>query len=233
MRIAIVSDVHGNLPALEAVVADIELEAPDLTVHGGDLVTNGPRPAEVLGLIRELGWPGILGNTDEALWSLPPALPERVRAHFDRACAATRELIGHEGVDWLRGLPLEWRGDGAALVHAAPGDLWRQVPADASDAELRDVFGVLGAGLAVYCHIHRPYVRAMEGLTVANSGSVSLPADGDWRAAYLMVEDGVPSVRRLEFDLERAVSDLLASDYPGAEALADMQRTGEFTPRRL
>jgi predicted phosphodiesterase len=68
VRVAIVSDVHGSLSALDAVVTDIERRAPDLVMHGGDLVLMGPQPAEVVDRIRELGWPGVVGNTDEVLW---------------------------------------------------------------------------------------------------------------------------------------------------------------------
>ena len=64
MRVALVSDVHGNLTALEAVVADIGRRGVDMTVHGGDLALMGPRPAEVVDRVRELGWPGVVGNTD-------------------------------------------------------------------------------------------------------------------------------------------------------------------------
>src|SRR5918994_2177771 len=73
MRIAIVSDIHGNLTALEAVVDDLKTVSPDLVVHGGDLVANGSRPAEVVDLVRDLQWPGVCGNTDEMLWK-----PERL-----------------------------------------------------------------------------------------------------------------------------------------------------------
>jgi 3',5'-cyclic AMP phosphodiesterase CpdA len=69
MRIAIVSDVHGNLTALDAVVADVRRRAPDVVLHGGDLALMGAQPAEVVDRVRELGWPGVVGNADEALWS--------------------------------------------------------------------------------------------------------------------------------------------------------------------
>src|SRR5580704_8149436 len=69
MRVAIVSDVHGNLRAFEAVLADLRQVAPDLVVHGGDLVYGGTRPAEIVDQIRALAWPGVRGNTDEMLWS--------------------------------------------------------------------------------------------------------------------------------------------------------------------
>src|ERR1700737_21742 len=67
-RLAIVSDIHGNLVALEAVIADLDAHAPDLIVQGGDLAVIGPRPSEVIDRIRDLGWPGVLGNTDEILF---------------------------------------------------------------------------------------------------------------------------------------------------------------------
>ncbi len=68
MRIAIISDVHGNLTALEAVMADLRQQKPDIIFHGGDLATAGCNPAEVIDLIADAGWPGVLGNTDEMLW---------------------------------------------------------------------------------------------------------------------------------------------------------------------
>ena len=68
MRIAIISDVHGNLTALESVMADLRQQKPDIVFHGGDLATAGCNPAEVIDLIADAGWPGVLGNTDEMLW---------------------------------------------------------------------------------------------------------------------------------------------------------------------
>lgn len=230
MKLAIVADVHGNLAALEAVVADLAGVRPDVVVHGGDLALNGPRPAEVVDRIRELGWPGIVGNTDLALWDLPAAAPRP----FSVMAPATRALLGEERVAWMRTLPMAWRDDDrVALVHAVPGDTWRSVPPDAGDDDLRATYGPLGAALAVYCHIHRPYVRRMDGLTVANTGSVGLPFDGDPRASYLLVEDGVPAVRRVAYDIERQVADVERSGYPTARWLVDQARTGAGRPVSL
>ena len=75
MRTAIVSDVHGNLRAFEAVLADLRDAAPDLVVQGGDLAYGGTHPAEIIDQVRALGWPGVRGNTDEMLWS-PESLRE-------------------------------------------------------------------------------------------------------------------------------------------------------------
>jgi putative phosphoesterase len=227
VRIAVASDVHGNLSALDAVVADLERERPDLVVQGGDLALNGPRPAEVVDRVRELGWPGVVGNTDRAVWELE-SVPGAAYKIFVSLSPATRALLGEERVAWLETLPMEWRNDreGVALVHAAPGDLWRNVRADTPDRELENVFGVLGAPLAVYGHIHRPFVTVMPSLTVANSGSVGMPFDGDWRASYLLIEDGLPALKRVEYDLEQELAALAASDYPFADALAEGRRKG-------
>ena len=227
MRIAIVSDLHGNLPALEAVVADLERERPDLVVQGGDLAVNGVQPAEVVDRVRELGWPGVLGNTDKAVWELE-SVPGPAYELFATLAPATRALLGEEHVRWLETLPDEWRDDdeGVALVHAAPGDLWKNVRADSPDRELENVFGVLGAPLAVYCHIHRPFVTAMPGLTVANSGSVGMSFDGDWRASYLLVANGEPAIKRVEYDLERELAALRASSYPVRDSLIESRRKG-------
>ena len=79
MRLAVISDIHGNLTALEAVLKDLAVTSPDLVVHGGDLVLNGSSPAEVVDLVRTLGWPGVVGNTDELLWN-----PERLNVGDQR-----------------------------------------------------------------------------------------------------------------------------------------------------
>lgn len=218
MKLAIVSDIHGNLAALDAVLADLDQVRPDRVVHGGDLVLNGPRPSECLALIRGRGWEGIRGNTDQVLWDsashpVPPAVVESV--------GWARERLADDDLAWLRAQPLDWRdGDAVALVHAVPGDVWGVVPAGAPGQQLRETYGPLGARLAVYCHIHVPFVRAVgDDLTVANTGSVGLPFDGDPRAAYLLVEDGAASTRRVPYDLERASHDLRASGHPAAAGL--------------
>ncbi len=228
MRLAIVSDIHGNLAALDAVIADLERQSPDLVVHGGDLALNGPRPAEVIDRVRALGWPGVVGNTDQAFWGLPPSLPASSLVAFEHMVAASNAMLGEERVAWLRSIPLEWRLDAeVALVHAVPGDTWQGVMPDAPDEELLRFYAPLGASLAVYCHIHRPYIRRLSGLAVANAGSVGLPYDGDPRSSYLIIEDGEPRIRRVEYDLDRHLADLKTSGYPTARWLAQQARTAK------
>ena len=227
MRLAIVSDIHGNLPALEAVLADLEQTRPDAVVLGGDLAFGGPHPLEVMERLRGLGWPSVLGNTDEALDD--ERVPAKARGGFIPPTAArTREMLGPEHVAWLTGLPLEWRGEGIAVVHATPGDCWAIVEHDAGDERLREVYGVLGEPIAVYGHLHHAFVRPLDGLTVVNSGSVSLSLDGDTRACYAIVADGRVELRRVEYDVERVAADFVAIDYPNAKNYAAWLRAGEY-----
>jgi putative phosphoesterase len=219
MKIAIVSDIHGNLTALEAVIADLHRVNPDFILQGGDLAFGGARPADVIDRVRELGWSGIMGNTDDVLWNSNgmSAVPEPRRTLFKQQAQATRDLIGDGRIQWLQTLPLLWSGNGIGLVHAVPGYLWPAIPPDADDATLRTTYGPLGTALAVYGHIHRPFVRRLPDLTVANTGSVGLPFDGDTRSSYLLVENGEPEIRRVAYDLDREIAILAASGQPMAE----------------
>src|SRR5215218_7222355 len=175
MRLAVVSDIHGNLTALDAVIADLRAAAPDLVVHGGDLGGNGSRPAEVIDRIRGLGWPGVVGNTDEMLWrperldelaARVPQLGPLMRVIRESA-AASLDAIGPERLAWLRRLPDYWTGHGLSVVHASPGNLWQAPMANAPDEELLSTYALLHTPVVVYGHIHVPYVRKLEGLTVA------------------------------------------------------------------
>jgi putative phosphoesterase len=238
VRVAVVSDVHGGLAALDAVIVDLDREGPDVVLHGGDLALMGARPAEVVDRIRELGWPGVVGNTDELLWrpeelavqeERAPKLRTLLRLLFEKYAPATRHLLGEERVGWLQSLPGELRHGDMLLVHASPGDLWRAPMPDAAEDELLEVYGGRDAALAVYGHIHRPFVRRLKGLTVANSGSCGMSFDGDPRASYLLVDGNEVQVRRVDYDVERDIADLQAVGYPDAERLGEVRR-GEFIP---
>src|SRR5947208_17152395 len=111
MRLAVVSDVHGNLTALDAVVEDLARREVDTVVHGGDLALAGVQGAQVVDRIRELGWPGVLGNVDELLWRpeeheaqlrSAPQLAALLGLLFDDYAPATREALGEERLAWLR-----------------------------------------------------------------------------------------------------------------------------------
>ncbi|HLB91601.1 MAG TPA: metallophosphoesterase family protein [Terriglobales bacterium] len=227
MRIAIVSDIHGNRTAFEAVLADLRQTSPDLVLHGGDLADSGSSPAEIVDRIRDLGWNGVLGNTDEihsrpdsleefaSQSSAPPSLWTAVREMAD----ATHSVLGEERVAWLRTLPRLLFHDSIVLLHASPDSPWRSPGPEASDEELEMTYGTVARPLVVYGHIHRSFVRRIprpggQEICVANTGSVSLSYDGDPRAAYLLIDESGPIIRRVEYDLERELQALSNSGLP-------------------
>ena len=228
MRIAIVSDIHGNRTAFEAVLKDLREMVPDLILHGGDLPHGGSSPAWTVDQIRDLGWPGVLGNTDEMLFA-PQSLTDfasrlpNLRSMFDaieEMAAATRAALGGERIEWLRTLPRIYKQDSLALVHASPESTWRAPAPEAADEELSAVYSPLQRPLVVYGHIHRSFIRTVDGMTVVNTCSVSLSYDGDPRAAYLILDGMTPSIRRVEYDVAREVDLLSASELPHSAWIA-------------
>ena len=239
MRIAIISDIHGNLTALDAVLADLRRQKPDLVFHGGDIPYGGSNPCEVIDCIAQEGWPGVLGNTDEMLWDTSaragleasaPLLKPLFRVLFDECGPATLAMIGETRLSWLRRLPLQLRHENLALLHAGPGNLWRAPMDTADDAELEKTYKDLHAAVVVYCHIHRPFIRTIGLMTICNTGSVGAPYDGDPRSSYLLITNGRPEIHRVEYDLEKEAGRLLASNYPMKEWLAEMRRRGSYVP---
>jgi predicted phosphodiesterase len=233
MRIAIVSDIHGNLTAFEAVLADLRQTSPDLILHGGDLPQGGASPVEVVDRIRDLGWQGVVGNTDEMLFR-PESLTEfasqlpqlqSLWAAIEEMAVATCEALGEERLAWLSALPRIQIHGPMALVHASPESLWRAPAPEASDAELESAYSPLGRPIAVYAHIHRSYVRSVSGssgseIIVANTGGVSLSYDGDRRASYLLLDGSKPSIRRVEYDMDRELKALANCGLPHSDWIA-------------
>lgn len=239
MRIAVVADIHGNRTAFEAVLADLRGTSPDVILHGGDLADTGSSPVEIVDQIRELGWAGVAGNTDEMLFR-PASLeefaaqstaPAALWAAIREMAAATRTLLGEERLEWLRALPRVQVCGATALVHASPASLWHAPATEASDEEMEATYAALDQPIAVYGHIHKPFVRALGRSgsrlrTVANSGSAGLPYDGDPRASYLLADGESLQIRRVAYDAEREVRLRSASGLPYAEWIAGMLRSG-------
>ena len=235
MRVAILSDIHGNLTAFEAVLADLRQCSPDLVLHGGDLADSGSSPTEIVDRIRSLGWQGVMGNTDEMLVdpssledfarhsSAPPNLWTGVR----QIASATRDTLGEERLAWLRELPRVKTLEGFGLVHASPESCWRAPASEATRAELETIYGSLGRPVVVFGHTHRPFIRDVAAYPklLINTGSVGLPHDGDPRASYLILQDGTPSIRRVEYNMEKELRALASCGLPGATWTAKMLRT--------
>jgi predicted phosphodiesterase len=235
MRIVVLSDIHGNLTAFEAVLADIRLAAPDMVFHGGDESDGGSSPVEIIDQIRDLGWHGVMGNGDEMLHrpealeefiaqsSAPPQLWTAVREMEE----ATRSMLGSSRLSWLSQLPSAILEPYLGLVHASPQSCWKAVPPSASDEELGRIYCSLGKALVVFGHTHLPAIRKTSVIPelLVNPGSVGLPYDGDPRASYLILDGPVPSIRRVEYDTGKELKRLSSSTLPHAEWTARMLRS--------
>jgi putative phosphoesterase len=238
MRLAVVSDVHGNRRAFDAVLEDLREVAPDLVVHGGDLAANGAHPAEIIDQIRSLGWQGVRGNTDEMLWA-PEDLPQLAAQHpklapilraFEEMIPAMQAAIGEERLAWLKTLPHQHSVEGITVVHASPNDLWRAPLDKAGDRELESTYASLVSSIVIYAHIHRPYVRQLGSMMVANTGSVSLSYDGDRRASYVVLDGNRASIRRVDYDYESEVNELQQTGIPHARWLCNILLAGRYCP---
>jgi predicted phosphodiesterase len=243
MRVAFFSDVHGNLVALDAVLA-ASADVDEYWVVG-DLVAHGPHPAAVLHRLMEL--PNarfVRGNTDR--YVLTGDLPEFIDPTRDvqlamdaaRSFGWTRGAIGGRGYEWLAALPIEERitlpdGTSVLLVHASPGrDSGRGIQPTMTDRELRDA-GIPDAGARIVFvgHTHVPTEHTIDGVRVINLGSVSVPATDDRRAMWTLLTadmDGFTIERQYaEYDIEAFIAAVDDEHHPSAEWLKSKMRPTE------
>jgi predicted phosphodiesterase len=203
--IAVLYDVHGNLRALEAVVADARAAGASEWVLGGDYAVFGAWPAETVAALRELEpatW--IRGNVDR--WAGGDA-PED--SHLQAAVADCRAALGDALADELGELPAEAEVAGARFVHASPVSDMRSFGPEPGDEDDELVAGTTQARL-VFGHTHVQFRRPHGDLELVNPGSVGVPLDGDPRAAYALIDpdDGSLELRRVPYDTEAAIARL-------------------------
>jgi predicted phosphodiesterase len=246
MRVAVISDTHGNLEALDAVLSELDATGPyDAVVMGGDFAFGGPRPAECIDRIRERGFPAVRGNTDEFIVELATGgrVPAKVAHESQRHTASEPmlqryrwavERLSAEQIEYLASLPLARvipapAGRALTVVHATPWNAHDTVPEGAPEELARRMLDQAGGQALAYGHIHMQYQRWIDGRLLAAVGSVGLPFDGDRRAAYTVFtlgEDGWSvEFRRVAYNVERAVEEVLDSGIPGAEFQASILRT--------
>jgi diadenosine tetraphosphatase ApaH/serine/threonine PP2A family protein phosphatase len=198
---ALVYDVHGNLPALEAILADAR--GVDRFVLGGDYALFGGWPAETVARLRKLDAIWIRGNGER--WTAhPDDAPENpvVRG----AIAACREALGVQLVDDLAALPTTIVRDGTMVCHACPESDVRSFLPEPSDDDDELLSGVTARRL-IFGHTHLPFARVARGVELVNPGSVGMPFDGDPRAAYAVVhDDGSVEHRRVAYDHEASAA---------------------------
>ena len=239
--VAVLSDIHGNLAALDAVLADLAAQPHDATVIAGDLAVNGPYPAEVLARVRALGVPVIHGNTDRFL----------VEADDDPVVRWTREQLREDDLAYLAALPFEHRitppgglspADDLLIVHATPTDVNATLFTERSPggtpptpaAEAAALIGEARANLILYGHIHYASSGTIRGQRLASIGAVGFPFDGDRRAAYALVSwDGHAwqvAHRRVAYDHLAVIAALRQVDAPRADLFARRLAEASFIP---
>jgi len=243
-RIAVLSDVHGNLVALEAVLKEIKKERPDAVLVAGGLVMNGPDPNGTVDALRALEADGALivsGNTDIAVGDFDygaayPHYQDGVPDTISVAAEWAHDELGDDQLDWLRRLPSERRmrteDDTLVLVvHASPGSQTRGFD-QALDANI--VFERAAATDArIICvgHTHVPEVRDLGWKIIVNDGSAGYVFDGDPTASWAMltVADGEAGavIRRTEFDVLAVSNAISARGLPGDVYRAATVRTGK------
>jgi len=244
---ALISDIHANLPALEAVLRDIDgrRTAVDATYHLGDLVGYAPWPNETVALLRMHGIDGVNGNYDSTV------------ATNYKHCGCKyedphQEALSHESFAWtlahtspatkaylgtlpfridVRPLGGHLAGPTITLVHGTPTlntVYWTEDRPDDFCTKMSQLVGARAGDVIAFGHTHKPWHRVVEGVHFVNTGSVGRPKDGDWRAGYVLLDAGAADVHvefvRVEYDVERAMQAIRASELP--REFAEYLRTG-------
>jgi predicted phosphodiesterase len=246
MRLVLFSDVHANLPAMEAVLADLDRREPDAPrYHLGDLVGYAPWPNEVVTLLAARGIPGVGGNYDSTAATGYKHCgcqyeDPRQEALSHVSYGWTLAHVTEETKRWLGALPfrLDLRplgghvaGPTVILVHGNPvlnTFYWTDDRDDDFNLKMARQAGARPGDVIAFGHTHKPWHRTVQGVHFVNTGSVGRPKDGDWRAGYVVLdlaggEVGV-EFRRVEYDLDRAERTIRESDLP--DEFADYLHTG-------
>ncbi len=210
MKLLVISDILGNWPALQAI-----REEADAVVCLGDIVSYGPFPRECVAWVRERATHVVRGNHDMALaYRVNPRVAGFKRELASATLAHHRRLLSTDEVRWLRRLPREirFRFDEYSFhaFHAAPSDhlySYRIIP-DLPDEDLKKEMEGVRADIVLLGHTHLPMSRGAWTKVVLNPGSVGQPLDGNPRASYAVIKDGVAEIRRVAYDIEATVAGL-------------------------
>lgn len=237
MRFAVLSDIHGNIHALEAVLRDLRNEFPDFVVCAGDLVGYGAHPNEVIELIRNERFPTIMGNYDDGTgfekgecgcaYTNP-----RMAELGNRSLEWTKDQVTTENKAFLRGLleRLEFRAFGrrVGVFHGSPRRINEYLTADRPETSVKRLIESEELDVLICGHTHVPYHRQLDNRHLINAGSVGKPKDGDSRAGYMLItldENSVQTnIQRVGYDVGKAARDVEAAGLPGE--FAAMLREG-------
>jgi predicted phosphodiesterase len=222
--IALLYDIHGNLPALEAVLAAAEEAGAASNVLGGDYAAFGPWPRETVELLDTLPAAVRIRGNGERWLREEPEVPPEAHELVTAAMAAARESLGDELVARLYGLPKTGELEGMLVCHGSPrSDVETFAPQPEPDEE-RMLGGEAGRTI-LFGHSHQQFRRAgPDGTLLVNPGSVGMPLDGDPRAAWALYTDGEIRLQRTDYDVERAASRM--STFPWAASIVHRLRHG-------
>jgi putative phosphoesterase len=230
-RAAVITDIHANLPALEAVMDVIERSGVEAVYCGGDLVGYGPHPNEVCALIEERAIPTIYGNYDYAIARDRDDCGCAYRDPHDRELGQrsvewTRAHTSRRSKDFMRGLPFDLRCElgrqRVRVVHGSPRKVNEYLFADKPARTFERIAAGADCDVLVFGHTHQPWVAEYGGVLFVNCGSVGKPKDGDPRAAFASLEldeDRVlAKIERVEYDAEAVAGELAEAGLPGEYA---------------
>ena len=212
MRVAALYDVHGNAPALEAVLEEIEREGVDQVVFGGD-IASGPLPRETLELVRSRDAVSVRGNADRL--ESPEASAEE-----DEGRLWILQQLDREEIEWLANLPFSAVIDDVLYVHATPKDDESVITELTTEERLAELIEEVEQHLVVAGHTHMQLERSVGATHFVNAGSVGRPYEGVPGAYWAVIADGEVEFRRTDYDLERAAAAIRASGHPMADELA-------------
>jgi predicted phosphodiesterase len=243
VRVAILSDVHGNLEALNAVRAALKKERPDHVVIAGDHVMNGPDPAGVVDALRDMEASGatiVQGNTDVAVADFDysaanPSFNDGVPDIFRAAAEWAHDALGDERVAWLRRLPSERRlmlDDTMLLAcHASPGSQTQGFDMQLDPSVVFERLSKTDARLIACGHTHLPEIRDLGWKMIINDGSAGYVFDGDPTASWALVEvtgnDVTAEIKRTEYDTMAVANAISARGLVGDVYRAATVRTGK------
>ncbi|MBO0962178.1 metallophosphoesterase family protein [Neobacillus sp. MM2021_6] len=229
MKIAFISDIHGNATALDAVLADINQRNVERIFVLGDLCFGGPEPQRSLELVNSLNAEVIKGNADEWIvrgineGEVPDSAIEIMNKERDWAL----EQLDEGNVEYLRNLPTELKLEYGKVkihaCHATPHSLFEVVTPYESDQLIADKMMGSEADIYIYAHIHKPYIRYINGKCIINTGSIGLPFDGLAKSSYALLEiqeeSFQTSIVRVAYDVNKVIKQFSESDYPNSEQM--------------
>lgn len=219
-KVAVISDIHGNIEALNAVLEQIKTQKCDYILCGGDLVGYGPRPNEVISKIQELNIPTIMGNYDEAVGFLLPACGchtsnPKAKQLSDHSLKWTIAHTSGENRAFLRELPeqleLEIEEKSILLIHATADSITEYVY-EKDDDRLKDIAGSIKADIYIYGHTHFPYIKHLGNKTIINAGSVGRAKNGDIRATYILITIDGPKasccIQKVAYNVDKVIKEI-------------------------